>query len=223
MVAILCDYDNWAAFLVAWARRFPLLIGFFMFVAGYATGEPIFTVASWTLTFALLCLYPWKFYFNVLRLDPFCPSITSWAFPNDEMLYVSFVVVFVIGYALYWGNTRSPFQWICLGLVFLGPSIILLWFDGLWWVYLAITCVIGTAVAIGLLWWLWTHEDMFVFIFVVWPLSYLYSDTILVRNAVKVKKRQIVKKHLDVLSASKRKKLDAELAKLARMSFSTFV
>jgi hypothetical protein len=217
---VACDYSNWAAFIVSWARRFPLLIAFFISVASYVTGEPIFACASWALTFVWLSLYPWKAYFNVLRADPFCPAIMTWAFPNDEMVYTAFVVTFVIGYTIFWKSHRSPFQWICLVLVLLGPSVILLWFDGISWLYLFLSALIGIAVAVLLIWWIWNNEDLFVFMFTIWPLSYLYSDTIMVRNTLKQKKRKIAQHYLDEHDKAVKER---RRRGYTRMAFASFV
>lgn len=181
-VPVLCDYDNWAATIVSLCRKMPIVISLFITATGYATGEPIFTTLGWTLSFVAAMMYPVKAYFAIGRADPYCPAIFTAAFPNDELMYIGIVITFAIGYSILWRSNRTWFQWLCLGIVFLGPSIVLVVFDGEWWVYLLISFVVGALASILLLWWLHTYEDVFVFLFCIWPLCSLYTDSILIRT-----------------------------------------
>ena len=180
-VVVQCDFDNWVAKLVYWTRMVPYGIGLALWVIGYWTGEPMLAFMGWVMTTTWAAAWPFKHYFDVRRADPYCPTLYAWSFPNDEMLYVSMVLVFVIGYTYLWGSHRSWVQWLGLLAIVLGPTIVLVCFDDVWWVYLAISFLIGALVAGFFIVWLWANEHLMAVLLNTWPLSVMYvTDTYIV-------------------------------------------
>lgn len=217
---VLCDYGNWAAMIVSAVRKMPFLISFFVTVAGYATGEPIFTTLGWTITFTAMLMFPLKQAFNITRPDPYCPDILTWAFPSDELVYVGIVLAFAIGYSIMWKSNRTWFQWLCLGLLFLGPSIVLAVVEGEWWVYLLISLFIGVCVSLVLLWWIRTHEEAFVYLLNAWPLCVLYTDTILIHTEGHRRKYEEIRAMLTERQLARQKARDDANQLMTPVSFS---
>ncbi len=208
-VPVLCDYDNWAATIVSLCRKMPIIISLFITATGYATGEPIFSTLGWTLSFVAAMMYPFKAYFLIGRADPYCPAIFTAAFPNDELIYIGIVITFAIGYSILWRSNRTWFQWLCLGIVFLGPSVVLVVFDNEWWVYLLISFVFGALVSTLLLWWLRTYEDIFVYLFCIWPIYSLYTDSILIHSPEARLRHETMRRILQERAIERNRYLDA--------------
>lgn len=190
---IVCDFDTYVGLAVTWVRRFPLAASLLLWGASYATGQPILSFLGWCISFTIACMWPLKSYFDVRRYDPFCPSIWTWGFPVDELVYAGILLVFVIGYTNLWKHPRSWFQWFAIIVFGFGPVVFLVWYDRMWWGYLVVSALIGGLSAGLFLWWLWTHESVFVFLFVIWPFSIWYTDTVLIRNAAAAQKAVVVR------------------------------
>lgn len=191
---VVCNFDdNYIGLIVSTVRRFPLVISLFLTFSYYATGQPILSFLGWCITLTWACTAPFKSFIDVRRPDPYCPDIHTWAFPNDELVYGGIILVFVIGYTILWKKRFSWFQWAAMIVVGLGPVIFLVLYDNLWWGYMVISFLIGAAAGGLFLWWIYTHEELFVFMFVIWPLSIWYTDTVLIRNTIRAKQATIVR------------------------------
>lgn len=177
---VTCTFGGLIPLIVSYIRWFPYAVVIVVWSWGYFSGQFLFAAFGWMMTLVWLSMWPWKSYFNVLRADPYCPDLKTWAFPNDEMLYVSISLFTIIGYTLLWKSNRTWAQWLGMIAILLVPIFVLALFDDIWWGYLVISFAMGIVFAGIFTWWVWQYSEGIAVVLSIWPMTVLYRDTFIV-------------------------------------------
>jgi hypothetical protein len=180
---IMCDYTAYyTSTAIGLVAYIPWIVSGVLWVWYMYSGDGAFSLLSYHIFLTSLPLYPAQFYFNDLRVDPFCDVFTHYAFPNGEIACMASVVVFVIFFRFWYKVPVSGLQWFVLvvlvailPLVHINMAQLALW-------KAVVSALYGIVMAAVFCPILWTNQKGFAYLFSIPPFYSWYRESILFRD-----------------------------------------
>lgn len=184
-----CDAANYYYSLaISYSHLIPWAITGALYVAYSYSGDGVFSIVSWALTFMLLPMYPMRAYFNDLFSDPFCGMFKTWAFPNMECATVAALLVYAVFFRWYYRVRISWFQWIVAALIILMPPVIMVVIAKLAWWKVLLSALWGVGFAFIICPIIWINQNGFAYLYNVPGFDGWYNESVLLRDAASVKR-----------------------------------
>jgi hypothetical protein len=183
-VIIPCVVDNiYTEMAVQYVGFAPWAIWGALWVAYTVTWDGAWQMVSMGVTLSTLPLYVMRFYIADETPGFFCPDIGRVSFPNMEMAAIGAAVVYVLFFRRYYKMVVTYFQWLLLGLFFLVPAIVhVYWADVDFW-KVALSIAYGMVVSALTCPLLWTNQKSFAYLFTLPYFWSWYGPSILLRDA----------------------------------------